>query len=129
MSLSPFSDGIRESLRSAFDGGAWQRVTATHQTRQANGTWSAGVAVVGLVTSDDNRPSFDTDASRKDVDRVVVFRPLADESIAVGDALVIDGVRFLATDVGGTVVRRITAISRDTMGHTAQDVTRANGGG
>lgn len=122
MSILPA--GVLSSLRAGLSA-AFTTISVTHQQRSAS-AWVTVATLSCLRTDSTTRQEFDEHGHQALV-TVVTLRPMADDTIEVGDRIIINSVNYWVTDIAGSTVRRVMAVNHEAIATTRSDRFRFQG--
>jgi voltage-gated potassium channel Kch len=124
--MSVLPSGILADLRSSVAASLNAQTIAYKVV--TNGTAGAAVNLSALVTAKTRTFLPDANGNRVEIADVIIVRPMADETLVIGDIVVYAGHDYTVEETAGTDVRRITAAYRPNIGMQRTDRFRAEGG-
>jgi len=124
--MSALPSDILASLRSGLSAGLNAQTVAYKVV--TDGTPGAPVNLSAIITVQTRTQVANAAGNSMEIADVISVRPMADESIVVGDIVTYGGHDYTVRETAGTDVRRITAAYVPTVGWQRTDRFRAEGG-
>ena len=124
--MSALPADVLASLRSGLSAGL-NAQTITYKI-VTDGTPGAAVNLSAIITVQTRTYTPDAAGNRMEIADVISVRPMAAESLVIGDIITYGGHDYTVRETAGTDVRRITAAYVPTIGWQRTDRFRAEGG-